>query len=150
MASGLIQTEKRAKKRFFIEREVRYRVLEDDQIIDSGSGTTVNISSGGVAFASDHDLHPGAFVELSISWPALLDNSCRMKLVAFGRVLRSEDARVATTIEKYEFRTQARTSSDNSAATRSDATLRRWVGGTRKEYLKTAPFDKNELSLGQV
>ena len=140
MAFGPNQTERRTKQRFFIEREIRYRILEEDQIIDSGTGKTLNISSGGVAFVADHDLHPGAFVELSISWPALLDNSCRMKLVAFGRVLRSEDRRVATTIEKYEFRTQARSGVDTSLSMRADSVLRRWVEGTRKEYVKAGSF----------
>ncbi len=148
--SGPNQSERRTKRRFFIEREVRYRVLDDDQIVDSGVGRTVNISSGGVAFVCDHELQSGSFLEVSISWPALLDNSCRMKLVAFGRVLRSDDCHVVTTIEKYEFRTQARASGEAVMSTRANAILRRWVEGTRKDDLKLGQFAKGEHILSHA
>ncbi len=132
-------SERRAKQRFIIERDLRYRVLQEDEIVDSGTGKTLNISSGGVAFISDHPLQPGAFVELSISWPALLDNSCRMKLVAVGRVLRSHDRRVAATIEKYEFRTQARSLTDAPPAMGPETMLRRWVEGSRRAISGVGP-----------
>lgn len=148
--SGPSQAERRTKRRFYIEREVRYRVLEDDQIIDAGVGKTLNISSGGVAFLCDHELQSGSFLEMSISWPALLDNSCRMKLVAFGRVLRSEDCHVATTIEKYEFRTQARAAGDAVLSTRTNSVLRRWVEGSRKEDMKLGQFAKGEHMLSHA
>ena len=45
-------------------------------------------------------------MELSISWPAQLDNKCALKLVARGRVVRFEQGRAAIEILQYEFRTQ--------------------------------------------
>jgi hypothetical protein len=42
--------ERRAKKRFVMEREIRYRVLEQGKIVAVGSGKTLNLSSNGVAF----------------------------------------------------------------------------------------------------
>jgi hypothetical protein len=50
-------------------------------------------------------LLPGRRLELSISWPAQLNNKCALKLVARGRVVRFEDGRVAFEIQQYEFRT---------------------------------------------
>ena len=63
-----VPVERRAKKRFVMEREIRYRVLEQDKIIAVGSGKTINLSSGGVAFAAGSDLPLGAFIEVSIAW----------------------------------------------------------------------------------
>ena len=131
------ENDRRAKYRFGIERELRYKLAEDGVVVAAGSGQTINIGSGGVAFTSEQALTPGGLVELSISWPVLLDETCPMRLVAFGRVLRCDSQQVVCTIDKYEFRTQARTF-QASAAPRSDMMLRRWADGVRKETLKTA------------
>ena len=101
-------TDRRKKSRFPIRRELRYKLLADDTM-DSGTGQTINMGSGGIAFSIDHELKPDAFIELSISWPMLLDNTCPMRLIVFGRVLRSQSRKSVCNIDKYEFRTQART-----------------------------------------
>jgi hypothetical protein len=128
-------SERRTKFRFPLQRELRYKLLEDDTIIASGSGETVNVSSGGVGLTVDQPLAVGAFVELSISWPVLLDASCPMRLIVFGRVVRTWENRCACTIDKYEFRTQARTM-QVATPIRTDGMLQRWAGGFRKEALK--------------
>lgn len=119
--------ERRAKRRFVMEREIRYRVLEEDKIIAVGSGKTINLSSAGVAFVTENDLPTGAYIELSIAWPALLENRCPLQLVGFGRVLRSSGRTVASTIEQYEFRTLARVVPQSAWSARSDQKLRRWA-----------------------
>jgi len=120
-------TERRAKKRFVMEREIRYRVLEQDRIIAVGSGKTLNLSSNGVAFVADNDLPVGAFIEVSIAWPALLENRCPLQLIGFGRLLRSSGGTVACTLEQYEFRTLARVVPETAWSARSDHRLRRWA-----------------------
>lgn len=99
--------DRRQSDRFPIEREVRYRVLSKRTGEDAGDGKTLNISSSGVLFTSEHVLLPGRRLELSISWPAQLNNKCALKLVARGRVVRFEDGRTAMEIQQYEFRTQS-------------------------------------------
>jgi PilZ domain-containing protein len=101
-----VKAERRQSDRFPIAREVRYRTLNKRGSDESGDGTTINISSSGVLFTSSHILLPGRRMELSISWPAQLDNKCALKLVARGRVVRFEQGRAAIEIQKYEFRTQ--------------------------------------------
>jgi hypothetical protein len=136
----LMQTknnERRAKYRFRIERELRYKLTTDGVVVASGSGQTLDICSGGVAFSSTQALNPGAFVELSISWPMLLDETCPMRLVVFGRILRCTGSTAVCSIDKYEFRTQSRTF-QTTVATRSDSMLNRWVDGMRKETLKAS------------
>ena len=49
---------------------------------------TVNMSSNGVLFTTDHYLLPGRRLEVSISWPAQLNSKVALKLVARGRVVR--------------------------------------------------------------
>ena len=119
--------ERRAKQRFIMEREIRYRVLEQDKIIAVGSGKTINLSSNGVEFVTEHDLPTGSFIELSIAWPALLENRCPLQLIGFGRVLRCAQGTVASTIEQYEFRTLARVVPEQAWSARSDHKLRRWA-----------------------
>jgi len=51
-------------------------------------------------------LDPGKRLEVAVNWPARLDGTCRLKLVAMGRVVRTEQDRAAIAIEHYEFRTQ--------------------------------------------
>lgn len=97
--------ERRQADRFPIEREIRYRVLSKRNTYEEGTGKTVNISSTGVLFTTDQILLPGKRLELSISWPAQLDNRCHLKLVARGRVARLEQGRAAVEIQQYEFRT---------------------------------------------
>jgi hypothetical protein len=99
-------SERRQADRFPIEREVRYKILNKRSSAEEGTGKTINISSTGVLFTTDQILVPGKRLELSISWPAQLDNKCQLKLVARGRVARLEQGRAAIEIQQYEFRTQ--------------------------------------------
>lgn len=101
-------TERRRSSRFPIEREVRYKTLNQRAEILAGLGKTLNISSSGVLFTSDHDLPVGTRLEVSISWPAQLNERCLLNLVARGRVTRHMKGQLALQIQQYEFRTQSR------------------------------------------
>ena len=100
--------ERRKSSRFPIEREVRYKTLNQRAEILAGNGKTLNISSSGVLFTSDHDLPVGTRLEVSISWPAQLNEKCLLNLVARGRVTRHNKGHLALQIQQYEFRTQSR------------------------------------------
>ena len=107
--SDSFQNDRRTKYRFPMEREFRFKVLHDDHVIFSGAGQTVDISSSGVAFEA-RGVKIGSLVELSISWPVLLDRTCRVRLVVLGRVVRAGERIAACTLDRYEFRTQSRVS----------------------------------------
>lgn len=130
-------TERRDKMRFPMNRELRYKLLEDERIMAAGLGTTVDMSSGGVAFDSDADLPNGSFIELSISWPALLDDVCPMRLIVFGRVLRGSERVKVCTVEKWEFRTQARRIA-TSMPLRIDGKLQRWAEYRKEIIMRTS------------
>jgi hypothetical protein len=106
-------TERRRSSRFPIERELRYKTLNQRAEILAGNGKTLNISSSGVLFTSDHDLAVGTRLEVSISWPAQLNEKCLLNLVARGRVTRHNKGQLALQIQQYEFRTQSRPGKDN-------------------------------------
>ena len=131
------ENERRSKFRFAMERDVRYKVAGDGVVVAAGSGQTIDVCSGGVAFVTEQPLTAGGFVELSISWPVLLDEACPMRFIVFGRVLRCNGRKTVCSIDKYEFRTSGRTF-QASVTTRGDGMLHRWVEGVRKESLKVS------------
>ena len=99
--------DRRSRCRFNLDLKVSYRVISWHQVCDGGIGQTIDISSKGVAFTSERALKAGTIIELSVSWPVLLDKTCLLQLVATGPVVRSSDAVTAIGIERYEFRTQS-------------------------------------------
>lgn len=99
--------ERRRSSRFPIERELRYKTLSQRADLVTGVGKTLNISSSGVLFTSHHNLAVGTRLEVSISWPAQLNERCLLNLVARGRVARREEGQLALQIQQYEFRTQS-------------------------------------------
>ena len=104
--SGKSDRERRTKRRFEIDQEIRYKMLYGQRIAETGVGRTMNISSGGVWFSTENMLTSGMPVELSMNWPVLLNDSCPMKLMIYGCVVRSNERGAAVAIERYEFRTQ--------------------------------------------
>ncbi len=97
------QRERRSRLRFRIEQEVEYRVSGSTA---AGKGRTVNISSSGVLMTTETAMLPHCLVQLSIDWPAALNQTCPMQLVIIGPVVRSEAGTTAISIISYEFRTR--------------------------------------------
>lgn len=106
-APELPATERRKSSRFPIEREIRYKTLNLRTELQAGVGKTLNISSSGVLFTSEHDMPLGTRLEVAISWPAQLNDKCLLNLVARGRVTRHAKGQLALQIQQYEFRTQS-------------------------------------------
>lgn len=97
--------ERRVSHRFPIERDLRYKTVSKRSDEESGTGKTVNVSSGGVLFSADRALLPGQRIEVAINWPAQLNDKVGLELVARGRVVRYEEGMVAMDIQQHEFRT---------------------------------------------
>jgi hypothetical protein len=100
--------ERRSCDRFPIERDVRYKIFGTHKnVIQIGLGKSLNISSSGVLFTTTESiLREGQRVELVVSWPVLLNDVLPLKLVASGRLVRSQGKRAAMSIDKYEFKTR--------------------------------------------
>lgn len=97
---------RRARRRFPIQQDVRYQCVKGSRVSAVGVGKTVEISSREVRFTTQQPLKRGQKMRLAMDWPALLDNTCRMKLEISGWIVDSEQGEAAVKIERYEFRTR--------------------------------------------
>jgi PilZ domain len=100
-----ISGDRRSKRRYPIGLAVQYKIMKNYLVTGTGTGTSIDLSSGGIAFSTKTPLKVGNYLELSISWPVLLNQSCPLKLVASGRVVRSDEHCTAISLDRYEFRT---------------------------------------------
>jgi c-di-GMP-binding flagellar brake protein YcgR len=105
------QLERRASKRFSIERTISYRVVSHDPVGASGSGKTVNISSGGILIVTDRPLSPGMRLEIEVDWPLMTAEVGSLKLFVEGQIVRSKRNDVALAgvkILRFTFHTTSR------------------------------------------
>src|SRR5215472_14140903 len=99
--------DRRSSNRLPIERDVRYKVLGGKKTVKQvGLGKTLNMSSGGVLFTTETPLPEGERVELAVSWPAQLNDTLPLKLVAMGSLVRTDESQAAISVERYEFKTR--------------------------------------------
>ncbi|MGC9946697.1 MAG: hypothetical protein ABSF64_10055 [Bryobacteraceae bacterium] len=97
---------RRARRRFPIQQDVRYQCVKGSRISLIGVGKTLEISSREVRFTTQQPLKRGQKMRLAMDWPAMLGNTCRMKLEISGWIVDSEPGEAAVKIERYEFRTR--------------------------------------------
>jgi hypothetical protein len=122
--SGAHRNDQRLNGRYPITLELQYKLLNKGRVEHLGIGKTLNISSGGVLFETDERLPSGGPIELSMSWPFLLEGVCNLKLVMRGRIVRydANSKVIAVKAEYHEFRTagvraaKSRTMATNAAA----------------------------------
>jgi len=98
--------DRRSRARFPVQLPVRYRTVARNPY--AGLGSVMNISSGGVLVAHQHQIGSGAAIELNIDWPSLLDGRVPLKLVIQGIVVRCDISSFAVQLNRYEFRTNRR------------------------------------------
>src|SRR5580658_5294514 len=107
--------DRRTNARFPCRLAVSYQALEHPFLSGIATSETLNISSKGLLFSTDEALQPGQLLQVSVDWPARLENQVPLKLVAEGRIVRNLNGLAAMRIDKYEFRTR-RARTQNSAA----------------------------------
>jgi PilZ domain-containing protein len=116
--------ERRCTSRFPVREDVRYRVVSSKSGSVTGSGTTLNIGSGGILFTTQDRLPLGRTVEVSVNWPARLDGTCPLQFAATGRVVRSDDRQAVVRIDRYEFKTRRINTQPSGAAAGQSESLR--------------------------
>jgi len=124
--------DRRLRRRFNLELELEFRVIDRGQVISSGSGWTTDVSSGGVAFQTSAPVKMGAMLELSLHWPAMLNGASPLQLIVLGRVRRTEE-RIVITVDRYEFRTRTRAAAQAAGFLEEAANDRKpvWAGEWR-------------------
>jgi hypothetical protein len=103
--SDRIAGERRYDRRYRIDLELRWKLIRRRKVRDTGSGRTIDVSSGGVLFDATRALPVGMNVELSITWPVLLHNVAPLQLVVSGRIVRCDGSKTAIHMNQHEFRT---------------------------------------------
>jgi len=94
--------EQRSTRRYPIRLDVEFKLPQEKR---AGSGTTLNVSSGGILFQTDETLPAFGSIEISIKWPFALDGGCALKLVMRGRIVRQDRTGIAVKVRQHEFRT---------------------------------------------
>ncbi len=108
--------ERRNNARFPCRLAVSYQALEHPFFSGVATSETLNISSKGLLFSTDEALKPGQLLQVSVDWPARLENQVPLKLVAEGRIVRNLNGQAAMRIDKYEFRTRRATKASDEPA----------------------------------
>ena len=96
---------RRQDRRYQLHLELKWKLIRRRRVLDTGTGRTVDVSSGGILFDAGRHLPEGLNVELSIAWPVRLHNVAPMQLVAAGKIVRGDGRRVAIRTVQHEFRT---------------------------------------------
>ena len=100
-----INGDRRRNRRYHLQLEVKWKLIRRRRVLDTGTGYTVDFSSGGILFDAGRHLPEGLSAELSISWPVLLHNVAPLQLVATGKIVRGNGHHVAIQTVQHEFRT---------------------------------------------
>jgi hypothetical protein len=137
--------ERRNNARFPIPLAVSYQTLEHPILSGQGTSETLNISSKGLLFTSNEHFHAGQLVQVSLDWPARLENQIPLKLVAEGRIVRNSNGQTAMTIDKYEFRTRRAAKTATAADPAARAPLNR-----PSEMVKPQAANPRELNSREL
>ncbi|SPF55372.1 Type IV pilus assembly PilZ [Candidatus Sulfopaludibacter sp. SbA4] len=108
--SESIAGDRRSDRRYRIQLDLRWKLIHRRKLQDSGTGRTIDLSSGGILFEAGRPLPVGLNVELSVVWPVLLQHVAPMQLAISGRIVRSAGQRTAVRITQHEFRTMGNSS----------------------------------------
>jgi hypothetical protein len=95
--------DRRLSRRYPIAVELEYRAVGRDGLPFRGAGRSVNLSTGGILFQSKQALTPGMRIELTIAWPARLNDAVDLNLCVSGRVARSDGNFHVVRIREHEF-----------------------------------------------
>ena len=85
-----LSAERRSARRYALRLPVTYSADKT-----TGRGWTIDLSSSGVLFTTEHDVWKSSVVLLNIEWPALLDDVIRLRLSTMGRIARTNGYSVA-------------------------------------------------------
>jgi hypothetical protein len=89
-----------------VSLEVRYSIAGRRGAVETGSGRSIDMSSSGLSFTADRPLLVGQKLDVSIDWPARLNEDVQLQVVVSGVVVRTTGAVIALRIERHEFRTR--------------------------------------------
>jgi hypothetical protein len=95
--------DRRINRRYPIIVDLEYRVVQNNEVVQSGIGRSIDLSTGGVLFESQTALMVGTEIEVSIAWPVRLHDAVALNLCISGKVARTDGQHHAVSIEDHEF-----------------------------------------------
>jgi hypothetical protein len=105
MSVNFISGDRRIDRRYVFSMSLRFSYTEHG-VTKLGSGTTVDLSGGGVLFQADTPPPNGATAELRIDWPFLLQGTCPLELQIWGTIISTTERGTSLQFNRYEFRTR--------------------------------------------
>ena len=103
MAKETIRGDRRLQRRYPLELDLEFRIVDGDKVVSRGVGRTGNMSSGGVLFHAGECVANGPHVELSVRWPAVLGDAPFLELRIVGRLVRNDSGGIAMRMSRYHF-----------------------------------------------
>lgn len=100
--------EARADRCFPLVAEIEYRLGHARGQTEIGRGQTLNVSRKTVFFRPVGPVVADVPIELSIPWPVRLHGTVPLTLLVSGTTVSAEEEFVGVRIDRYEFRTRAR------------------------------------------
>ena len=98
------EVERRLRCRYPLTLDVQYKLLATDSDEQVGIGKTINVSSAGLLFEATHGLPARRLIQIFIDWPLLQEGAHPLRLVMYGRVIRSDGNLSAVRVSRHEFR----------------------------------------------
>jgi len=99
----LAKKDRRAAKRYALELPFSYRLFGRDQLVQEGSGHTLNMSSNGLLIRAGARLAKGQPIELSVLLPSGAEGPSLTTLVILGHVVRSDVSEASVRIVRHGF-----------------------------------------------
>jgi hypothetical protein len=99
-----IAGQRRRDRRYAVHLEVRWKLVRRRRVLETGTGFTLDLSSGGILLDAGRRLPEGFNLELSVAWP-VHQNASPLQLSVSGRIVRSDGRLAAIQIVQHEFRT---------------------------------------------
>jgi hypothetical protein len=98
--------DRRRRRRYPVALTLRWHLVRGQL---SGTGSTLDMTSRALAFRTG-GVAPrmGSYLEVSLVWPVLLNDTCPLRLMLWGSVLRSEPGRTVILVERHAFRIAGR------------------------------------------
>jgi c-di-GMP-binding flagellar brake protein YcgR len=100
----MLNNERRSHLRYPVSIDLAYRLVANDPSTRAGRGTSVNISSGGLLFEAEDQLPTDTRIELTILWPARINDDIELTLYVTGETVRVEGKRAAVKFDHSTFR----------------------------------------------
>lgn len=100
--NGFQSHDRRKCRRYPLLLPIRYRVAPRNEPAMAGSGTTCDISPGGLSFLCRDALPVGSHIEMVVQWPAKTAGRLPLDLRMTGFVVRSSQAGVAVRVTSHK------------------------------------------------